>query len=93
MNGSAGVLYCGSASCIMTDKAAMIAEKTISRTENFLIGIFFAMVRLVLMKGVFYHDVKSYGKACQGTNNGEQRQGLQSLIQFDTSKYTDGNNE
>jgi len=93
MNGSAGVLYCGSASCIMTDKAAMMAEKTISRTENFLIGIFFAMVRFVLMKDVLYHDVKSNGKACQGANDGKQRHGLQSLIQFDSSKYADGNDE
>ena len=61
MKGRAGVLYCGSTSCIITDNAAMIAEKTISRTENFLIGIFFAMVRMVVgTKGVFDYDIESY---------------------------------
>lgn len=93
MNGSAGVLYCGSASCIITDNAAMMAEKTISRTENFLIGIFFAMVRLVLTKGVSYHDIKSDGNASHGTNDCEQGTGLQSLIQFDSSKCTDSNDK
>jgi Kef-type K+ transport system membrane component KefB len=39
----------------------MIAEKIISRTENFLIGIFFAMVGMVVgTKSVFNHNVKSY---------------------------------
>lgn len=61
MKGRAGVLYCGSTSCIITDNAAIIAEKTISRTENFLIGIFFAMVRMVVgTKGVFDYDIESY---------------------------------
>ena len=64
MKGKAGVLYCGSTSCIIADKPATIAEKTISRTENFLIGIFFAMVRLILTKSVFKHNIKSEGNAC-----------------------------
>ncbi len=61
IKGRAGVLYCGRASCIITDKAAMTAEKTISRTENFLIGIVFAMVRMVVeMKSVSDGGVDGY---------------------------------
>ena len=42
----------------------MIAEKIISRTENFLIGIFFAMVGMVVgTKGVFNHDVEGYSNS------------------------------
>lgn len=77
MKGSAGVQYCGRTSCIITDKAAMTAEKTISRTENFLIGIFFAMVRcLLMMKGLFYHDVKGDSNSYQRANQRENRLGL-----------------
>jgi len=64
IKGRAGVLYCGNTSCIITDMAAMTAEKTISRTENFLIGIFFAMVGMVVgTKGVFNHDVEGYSNS------------------------------
>ncbi len=65
MKGSVGVLYCGNASCMMTDSTATTAENTISRTENFLIGIFFAMIVLMGMEGVFNHDVEGYSHACQ----------------------------
>jgi len=59
IKGRAGVLNCGNTSCIITDSAAMIAEKTISRTENFLIGIFFAMVRMMVgAKDVSDYDIE-----------------------------------
>jgi len=88
----AGVLYCGNANCMMTDSTAITAENTISRTENFLIGIFFAMVGFG-MKGVFDYDVEGYGHACQRADEDEQRCGVQPLVQLIASKHAQGNDE
>ena len=94
MKGRAGVLYCGSTSCIITDKAAITAENTISRTENFLIGIVFAMVRMLLeMKGIPDHDIEGYGYACQRANQRENGLGMQPFVQFNAPEYPCGNDE
>ena len=94
MKGSAGVLYCGSTSCIITDKAAMTAEKTISRTENFLIGIVFAMVRMLFeTKGVFDNDIEGNEHTCQRANQCENRLGVQPFVKFYSSKHSCGNDK
>lgn len=81
MKGKAGVQYCGSTSCIITDNAAMIAEKTISRTENFLIGIFFAMVGIMVdMKGIPNCDIKGYSHAHEGAHQRQDGFGVQPFI-------------
>ena len=66
----------------------------ISRTENFLIGIVFAMVRMLLeMKGIPDHDIEGYGNACQRAYQRENGHGVQPFVQFNAPEYTCGDDE